>query len=126
MELPFLVVKWAHNSSLQPSGNAMEMECVIANSPRSCALFLGVGDGMCLTIDAGLHNMILADRTVVNVDVYKMNKMIRYLCDFEIVESVFRFSLTPRPESNSIPLLHFESLLTLYFNHNMTVKYLIY
>ena len=47
----------------------MEVEGVVADAPGGGALFLCIADGVSLTIDAWLHNMVLADRTVVDMDV---------------------------------------------------------
>ena len=55
---------------------------------------------MRLAIDAGLHDMILTDRAVVNVDVYKKSKLIRYLLegDSESASAViFAVSTYPMP-----------------------------
>ena len=48
---------------------------MVANSPGSSALFLGIGDGVCLAIDAGLHDMVLADGAVVNMNVYRKRRV---------------------------------------------------
>ena len=47
----------------------MEVECVVADAPGGGALFLRIADGVSLAIDAWLHNMVLADRAVVDMDV---------------------------------------------------------
>ena len=47
----------------------MEVEGVVADAPGGGALFLCIADGVSLTIDAWLHNMVLADRTVVDMDI---------------------------------------------------------
>ena len=68
MKLPFFVIKGAADPRLEPPGDAVEMERVVANSPRRGALLCCIA--VCLAIDARLHNVVLADGTVVNVDVY--------------------------------------------------------
>ena len=47
----------------------MEVEGVVADTPSLIALF-SIGYLVSLTVDAGLHDMVPADGTVVNVDVY--------------------------------------------------------
>ena len=71
----------------------MEMESMIADSPRLVALLLGVGDLIGLAVNTGLHDMVSADGAVVNVDV-------------------------PGPQSHCVPLFHFESSL-ICFDHVM-------
>jgi hypothetical protein len=64
----------------------MEVESMIANTPSGGALVLNVGDLTSLAVDARLHDVILADGTVINVDV-------------------------PGPECYGIPFLNLESFL---------------
>ena len=47
----------------------MEVEGVVADTPSRSALVLHIGDLVGLTVDAGLHDVILADGTVVDVHV---------------------------------------------------------
>ena len=47
----------------------MEVECVVASAPSSRALVGGVCDLIRLALDAWLHDVILADGTVVDCDV---------------------------------------------------------
>jgi len=75
-------------SSLQPSGDAVEMEGVIANPPSDGTLFIGGSALICLTFNAEVHDVISADSAIVNDDV-------------------------PRPKSNSVPLLHLKPLLAI-------------
>ena len=70
MKLPFFVIKGAADSGLEPPGNAVEVERVIANSPRRGALLRCVGHRVSLAVDAGLHDVVLADGAVVNVNIY--------------------------------------------------------
>ena len=69
MEFPVLVVEGTAVLLLQPSRDAVEVECVVASAPGSSALFACVRDLVGLAIDAGLHNMVLADGAVVYRDV---------------------------------------------------------
>jgi hypothetical protein len=63
----------------------VKVEGVIANPPSYSALFT-CGTGLIsLTLDTKIHDVVSADRTVVNNDI-------------------------PSPESNGAPLLNFESL----------------
>ena len=47
----------------------MEVESVVADAPGGRALFLRIADSVSLAVDAWLHNMVLADRTVIDMDV---------------------------------------------------------
>ena len=38
LEFPIPIVKWANLTSLQPAGNAVKVESMIAHSPGYCAL----------------------------------------------------------------------------------------
>ena len=69
MELPVLIVEGTAVLLLQPSRDAVEVKCVVASAPGSCALVGCVRDLVSLTIDAGLHDVIFADSAVVNRDV---------------------------------------------------------
>ena len=64
----------------------MEMESVVANSPSRRALILNIGDLVSLAIDARLHDMVLADGAIVDVDV-------------------------PSPQRDSVPFLYLKSFL---------------
>ena len=68
MEFPFFVVKRANDPRLEPSRDAVEVERVVADPPGNGALFLVIG--VSLAVDAWLHNVVLADGAVVDVDVY--------------------------------------------------------
>ena len=68
------------------------MEGVIADAPSLIALLLGIGDLIGLAVYAGLHDMIPANGTVVNVDV-------------------------PGPKCDGGPFFHFESSLRYSFDH---------
>ena len=74
----------------------MEVEGVVADTPSLIAL-LSIGYLVSLTVDAGLHDMVPADGTVVNVDV-------------------------PGPECHSVPFFDFEPLGRCYFNHISFIK----
>jgi len=88
LEFPVSVIEWAYLAGLQPSGDTVEVECMVADSPSNSALFAGCRSLVGLALDAQIHNMVSADSTVVNNDI-------------------------PSPQSNSIPLLHLESLLAI-------------
>ena len=99
MELPFFIVERAHDSGLQPSRDAVEVERVIANSPRSGALFLGIGNRVCLAINAGFHDMILADRAVVNMNIYSRVRLDSQLVSVpRMVFISFRMSYLPQAQ----------------------------
>ena len=54
---------------LEPSRDAVEVKSVVASAPCSRALVSCVCDLVSLAIDAGLHDVILADGTIINSDV---------------------------------------------------------
>jgi len=86
LELPLTIVQGANLTGFQPSGDAMEMKGVVANSPSNRALLTRCGGLICLALDAEVHDVIPADGAVVNDDV-------------------------PGPEGDGVPFLHLESLL---------------
>lgn len=65
LEFPFAVVERTDLTGLQPAGNAMKVEGVIANTPGNSTLFAGGTGLICLALNTKVHNMIPADRTVV-------------------------------------------------------------
>lgn len=70
MELPILIVKGAAGLLLKPLRDAVEVKCVVTSAPSYGAFFSGVGDLVSLALNARLHDVIPADGTVVNVNVY--------------------------------------------------------
>jgi hypothetical protein len=88
LEFPVPVVQGADLTSLQPTGYAVEMECVVANSPCNCTLLVCGRALICLTLDAQIHDMVTANSTVVDNNI-------------------------PCPQSNRVPLLDLESLLSI-------------
>jgi len=66
----------------------MKVESVIADTPSNGTLLVGGSALVGLTFDAKVHDVVSTDSTVVNDNI-------------------------PRPKSNSIPLLHFESFLAI-------------
>ena len=81
--LPFFVVHRTHVSRLQPPGDAVQVKPVVASSPYRLAILFGL---VGLTLDALFLDVVPADGAVVSLDV-------------------------PRPQCNSSPLLHSETLL---------------
>ena len=69
MELPVLVVERAAVLLLEPPRDAVEVESVVASAPSSSAFLLSVRYLVSLAVDAGFHDVILADGAVVNGDV---------------------------------------------------------
>ena len=47
----------------------MEVESVVASAPSGSAFLLSVRDLVSLAVDAGFHDVVLADGAVVNGDV---------------------------------------------------------
>ena len=84
MQLPLSVIEGADIPSLEPSGDAVEVERVIADTPSGVAVLVGSGDLVRLTVDAKIHDVVPADRAIVNDDI-------------------------PSPQSDCVPLLYFES-----------------
>ena len=70
LKVPLLIVEGTHRPSLDPPRNAVEVESMIADAPRCCAL-VGVRDLVGLTLDARLIDMVLADGTVLHSDIFR-------------------------------------------------------
>merc|ERR1719422_467602 len=88
LELPVPVAQGTNISGLEPSGDAVEVEGVIAHPPSHSALFTGGAGLVCLTLDAQVHDVVPADGAVVHHNV-------------------------PGPESTGVQLLHLKSLTSL-------------
>lgn len=86
LELPISVVQGAHLASLEPPGNAMEMEGVITHAPSHSALFTRSRGLIGLTLDAEIHDVIPTDGAVVHHDI-------------------------PGPQGHGIPFFHLESAI---------------
>jgi len=88
-KFPFPVVERAHLTVFQPTRYAVEVKSVIARAPCDRAIFGGDHQLLFrLTFDAQVHDVITADGTVVHDNV-------------------------PRPQRDSVPLLHLEVFLGL-------------
>lgn len=88
LEFPISIVKRADLTGLKPTGNAMEMECVITDAPSHRTLLTGCRSLVCLTFNAEIHDMVSADSAVV-------------------------YNNIPSPQSHRIPLLNLEAFLTI-------------
>jgi len=69
LELPLAVVQGADLASLQPSRDAVEVECVVAHPPSHSALFRRGRGLICLTLNAKVHDVIAANGAVVHDNV---------------------------------------------------------
>ena len=83
-EVPVLVAERTHLSIFEPSGDAVEMEGVVALAPTKNAIFRRTLRG--LALDAGIHRVVPTNSTIIHRNV-------------------------PRPKGHSIPFLHLENLL---------------
>ena len=83
LELPVPVVEGAHLPGLEPPGDAVEVEGVVAHPPGHRALLTGGRGLVGLALDAQVHDVVAADGAVVHNDV-------------------------PGPKGNGVPLLHLE------------------
>ena len=69
LELPLSVVERTDLPGLQPSGDAVEVERMITHTPSHRAFLTGGGRLVRLALDAQIHDVISANRTVVHHDV---------------------------------------------------------
>jgi len=69
LHFPFSVVEGTYVSRLQPARDTMKVEGVITNPPGRIALFRCSGYLIGLAVDAEVHDMIAADRAVVDDNV---------------------------------------------------------
>ena len=88
LELPVPVVQGADLPGLEPPGDAVEVEGVVAHAPRDGALLGGRRRLVGLALDAEVHDVVAADGAVVHHDI-------------------------PGPQRHGVPLLHLEPLLVL-------------
>ena len=58
LELPVSVVKGADLPGLEPPGDAVEVEGVVAHAPCDGALLGGGGGLVCLALDAQVHDVV--------------------------------------------------------------------
>lgn len=67
LELPVAIVEWANLASLEPTGDAVKVEGMVADAPGDGTLVRGDGQRRIgLTLDAQVHYVITADGTVVD------------------------------------------------------------
>lgn len=69
MELPLSIVKGTHASLVEPSGNAMEVESVVAHAPSDLAFVSSVGVGVGLAVNARLHDVVTANGACLDSNV---------------------------------------------------------
>ena len=86
LELPFPVVEGADLPGLEPPGDAVEVEGVVAHPPGHGALLAGGAGLVGLALDAQVHDVVPADGAVVHNDV-------------------------PGPQGNRVPLLHLKPVV---------------
>lgn len=95
LKLPFPVVQGADLPRLQPPGNAVKVESMVADSPGNSALVVGSRNLIGLTLNAEVHNMVSADGAVIHHNV-------------------------PCPQCHRVPFLHLESFLLVRFDGGAT------
>ena len=66
---PILIIQRTDTSLFEPSSYTVVMESVVAYSPGNDAFFGGLGIGVRLAIDTGLHDMTFADSAVFNLNI---------------------------------------------------------
>lgn len=69
LKLPFSVIQGTHTSLVEPSRDAMEMKRVVTHSPGDLALVRRCRVLVSLAVDATFHDVIAANRTVLNCDI---------------------------------------------------------
>lgn len=88
LELPVTVVQGTYLSSFQPAADTVEVEGVVAHTPRYSTLLAGGAGLVSLTFNTQVHDVVPADSAVVYDDV-------------------------PGPQRHRVPFLHFKPLLVL-------------
>ena len=107
LELPVPVVERANLPSLEPPGDAMEVEGMVAHAPRDRALLGGRRRLVRLALDAEVHDVVPEKLTRVEVP----GNLTRVEVPKKISQKVPADGTVvnhnvPSPQCNSIPLLH--------------------
>jgi len=71
LEVPLAIVQRADLAGLQPPGDAVEVEGVVANAPGHGALLAGGGRLVRLALDAQVHDVVAANGAIVHHDVWR-------------------------------------------------------
>jgi hypothetical protein len=71
LELPVLVIERANVPRLEPPRDTVEMKGVVAHAPGHSAILSATPRLIGLAFDALVHDVVAADRTVVNLPVIK-------------------------------------------------------
>jgi len=90
LELPLAIVQRTDVPCLKPTGDTVEVESVITDTPGSVTLFTAGSHLVGLTINAEVHDVVSANGTVVNDDI-------------------------PCPERDRVPFLNLKSFLAIIF-----------
>jgi hypothetical protein len=136
LKLPVAVVERAYRARFQPARNAVKVKCVIAKAPRHSALFCSVGCLVCLAFNAYGEKVskkgekkkkkkkkkeIFLRCEIVAKGEHDNKKSKRKKSNRTQIHDVIATNGTivndniPRPQSDGVPLLHFESLAVFSF-----------
>ena len=71
----------------------MEVESMITDSPSCCTIFTSISDLVCLALNARFIDVVLADSTVLNSNIYNSLYFFSYPKPKELLHSIFSLQI---------------------------------